>query len=224
MRRFGNNQDTMKKKLLAAVLALAGFTTLSAQAATNSTDETYVLQAYRANLLEIREARLVLRQSTYPRVREFAQMMIDDHSLANVELRSAARNAGVRFPDLVAAERTISFLTETNPDGTVTTVAMTTTVSDVNPYGPAAPTAIALRTALAADGWVSLIGLSGPDLVRAYWQNAAVEHKQSLDLLNDEMRSGSDPTLRALADKQAVVVKRHFDLALQHLDGTYTPR
>ena len=214
----------MKKKLLAAVLALAGFTTLSAQAATNSTDEIYVLQAYRANLLEIREARLVLRQSTYPRVREFAQMMIDDHSLANVELRSAARNAGVRFPDLVAAERTISFLTETNPDGTVTTVAMTATVSDINPYGPVAPTAIALRTALAADGWVSLIGLSGSDLGRAYWQNAAVEHKQSLDLLNDEMRNGSDPTLRALADKQSVVVKRHFDLALQRLDGTYTSR
>jgi hypothetical protein len=38
------------------------------------------------------------------------------------------------------------------------------------------------------------------------------------------MRNGSDPTLRALADKQSVVVKRHFDLALQHLDGTYTPR
>jgi predicted outer membrane protein len=213
----------MKKKLLAAVLALLGLTALSAQAATNSTDENYVLQAYRANLLEIREARVVLRESTYPHVREFAQMMIDDHSLANVELRSAARVARVEFPDLYAAQRTISLLTESNPDGTKS-VSLITVTSDANPYGPSAPTAIALRTALAADGWVSLIGMSGPDLARQYWQNAAVEHKQMLDLLNDEMRNGSDPTLRALADRQATVVKRHFDLALQHLDGTYVPR
>ena len=211
----------MKKKLLAAVLALLGFTALSAQAASNSTDENYVLQAYRANLLEIREARYVLRQSAYPHLRAFAQMMIDDHSLANVQLRSAARGAGIGFPDLAAAERTISFLTETNPDGSVTTVALTTVTPDANPYGPAAPTAIALRTSLAANGWVSLIGVSGPDLPRQYWQDAVVEHRQMLDLLADETRNGADPTLRALADKQSTVVQRHLNLAMQHLDGTF---
>jgi predicted outer membrane protein len=214
----------MKKKLFAAVLALVGCATLSAQAATNSTDETYVLQAYRANLLEIREARFVLRQSTYPRLRDFAQTVIEDDSLANVRLRSAARVAGVQFPDLVATERTISLMTDTEVDGTSTTTVTTTIVSDANPYGPAAPSAIALRTALAADGWRALNGLSGPDMAHQYWQNATIEDKQMLDLLNDEMANGSDTTLRALADKQAVVVKRHFDLALQHLDGTYSPK
>jgi len=214
----------MKKKLFVAILALVGCTTLSAQAATNSTDENYVLQAYRSNLLEIREARFVLRTSNGPRVREFAQMMIDDHSLANVELRSAARVAEVRFPDLVAAERTISYMTETNPDGSTTVSTTTTIVTEGNPYGPAAPTAIALQTALAANGWVALNGTAGPDLARQYWQDAVVEHRQMLDLLNDEMRNGSDRTLRALADQQSTVVRRHLDLALQHLDGTYSPR
>jgi len=214
----------MMKTLLATTLALVGLTTLSAQAASNSTDENYVLQAYRSNLLEIREARFVLRNSTGPRVREFAQMMIDDHSLANVQLRSAARVAEVRFPDLVATERTISYMTDTNPDGSTTVSTTTTVVSEGNPYGPAAPTAIALQTSLAANGWVALNGTSGSDLARQYWQDAVVEDRQMLDLFNDEMRNGGDQTLRALADQQATVVKRHLDLALQHLDGTYAPR
>jgi predicted outer membrane protein len=214
----------MTNKLLALTLALVGFTTLSAQAASNTTDENYVLGAYRSNLLEIREARYVLRNSTYPRVREFAQMIIDDDSLANVELRSGARVAEVRFPDLVAAERTISWMTETNPDGSTSTVAITSVVTEGNPYGPSAPTAIALQTSLAAGGWVALYGTSGSDLARQYWQNVAVEDRQMLDVLNDEMRNGADPTLRALADRQSIAVHRHLDLALQHLDGTYSPR
>ena len=47
------------------------------------------------------------------------------------------------------------------------------------------------------------------------------QHRQMLDLLNDEMRNGTDPALRALADRQSTVVQRHLDLAMQHLDGTY---
>jgi len=210
----------MNKKLFAATLAFVGLTTLTVQAAPGTTDGNYVLQAYRANLLELREARFILRNSNAPGLRRYAQMMIDDHSIANVELRSAARSAGVRFPDLVAAERTISVMTGTNSDGS-TVVATTTVVSNANPYGATAPTAIALRTSLAADGWVALNGSAGPDLGRRYWQDAVVEHRQMLNLLNDEMRHGADQTLRSLADQQSSVVQRHLDLALQHLDGTY---
>ena len=210
------------KKLIAALVAFAAATTLSARAMTNDADQRFVVQAYRANLLQIREAREVERESMYPGLREYAQRAIDDASVANVKLRSAAHDAGIEFPDLAYADEAISVMTSTAPDGTVQSVT-TTTVTSQNPYGPSEPSAIAWRTSLAADGWQALSSETGPSLAQQYWHNATIERYHMLNLLNDEMANGSDPTLRTLASQLSDVMQHELAIAEQHLDGTWVP-
>jgi len=208
------------KKILIALVAFVAASTLSAQAMTNDTDQRFVIQAYRANLLQIREAREVERETTYPGLRAYAQKAIDDSSLANVKLRSAAHDSGIEFPDLANADETISVMTSTASDGTVQTV-MTTTVTSENPYGPSEPSSIAWRTSLAADGWLALSTETGPSLAQQYWQNATIERYHMLTLLNDEMSNGSDQTLRALASQLSDVTQHELAIAQQHIDGTW---
>jgi hypothetical protein len=211
----------MKNLFFAAMTALLAMAPLAARADANATNQRFVLQTYRANLFEIREARDVMRASSYPGLREFAQTTIDEQSLANVRLRAAARVAGVTFPDLATEVPLVSVTTGTNPDGTMTTVETTTTFVSVNPYGPNTPTAVAMRTDLAAQGWVALDGLSGSDLARQYWRNAGIERYRMLDMLNDEVTNGSDPRLRALASQLIDVTRRQVSIVQQHLDGTW---
>jgi predicted outer membrane protein len=210
------------KKITAALVAFLAASALSAQAMTNDTDQRFVIAAYRANLLQIREAREVERNTAYPGLRDYAQRAIDDASVANVKLRSTSHVAGVSFPDLADVDETISVMTSTASDGTAQTVT-TTTVTSENPYGSGSPTAIAWRTSLAACGWQPIGADTGPSLARQYWQNAAIERYHMLTLLNDEMQNGADPALRALASQLSDVTQHELAIAQQHLDGTWVP-
>ena len=211
------------KKIIVALVAFVAASTLSARAMTNDTDHRFVIETYRANLLQIREAREVERNATKPGLREYAQRAIDDASVANVKLRSAGHVAGVDFPDLAIADEVISVMTSTSPDGTVQSVT-TTTITSENPYGPGAPASIAWRSSLAADGWHTLGGASEPGLAHQYWENATIERHHMLNLLNDEMQNGSDQTLRALASQLADVTQQELAIAQQHLDGTWVSK
>jgi putative membrane protein len=58
-------------------------------------DEDFARIAAMANTNEIAEARLALHRTQSPRVRAFAQRMIDDHSTAQVQLQAANRGTGL---------------------------------------------------------------------------------------------------------------------------------
>jgi putative membrane protein len=67
----------------------------AATAAPPISDEDFARIASMANTNEIAEARLALQRTQSPRVRAFAQRMIDDHSTAQVQLQAANRGTGL---------------------------------------------------------------------------------------------------------------------------------
>jgi len=63
------------------------------------TDKAFMIKATQGNLAEVEAAKLALTQSTSDSVKAFAQMMIDDHTNAQTELASIAKNESVTLPD-----------------------------------------------------------------------------------------------------------------------------
>lgn len=58
----------------------------------------YMAMAASSDLFEIESSRLALQQSQNPAVRQFAQMMITDHTRSTQELTSTAQSAGLNPP------------------------------------------------------------------------------------------------------------------------------
>ena len=70
---------------------------------------TYVAKAGAADLYEIESSRIALRRARRPAVREFAQMLIADHSRTTAQVAAAARADGIDPPPpmLEPAQRTM---------------------------------------------------------------------------------------------------------------------
>lgn len=64
-------------------------------AAVAALDRSFVTTAVSSGLLEVEASRLVLERSRHAELRSFAQRMVDDHSKANDELKSLAKEAGL---------------------------------------------------------------------------------------------------------------------------------
>lgn len=58
----------------------------------------FVKEAGAGNTAEIRMGELALKNAESPEVKEFAQMMIKDHTAANEELAEVAKNHNIDFP------------------------------------------------------------------------------------------------------------------------------
>lgn len=75
----------------------------------SSEDRDMIEDLAEANLAEIETGRLALSKSQNPRVREFAQKMIDDHSTAQQELQQMAQAKGMTLPqETDLAHRTVA--------------------------------------------------------------------------------------------------------------------
>jgi putative membrane protein len=61
-------------------------------------DKDFVTAAATANRFEIQEAELALAQADDAKLKEFARMMVADHSTALKDLEAAARDAGIALP------------------------------------------------------------------------------------------------------------------------------
>jgi len=85
------------KKIASAVLGLASMfvlgATLNAQA---PTDPQIVGIVQTANQIDIEQARLALRKSTNPQVKEFANQMISDHTNLQKSVSDLANKLGVK--------------------------------------------------------------------------------------------------------------------------------
>jgi putative membrane protein len=68
------------------------------------TDKEFVMATAIANRFEIMEAELALSQATDVKLKEFARMMVTDHSAALKELEAAAKAAGQPMPSDVALD------------------------------------------------------------------------------------------------------------------------
>lgn len=82
----------MKKFLTIAVIAAMTPAAVSAQAVTPG---TYVMKAGASDLYEKTSSQLVLATSKNAKLRQFAQMMIQDHTKSTADVKAAAAKAGV---------------------------------------------------------------------------------------------------------------------------------
>jgi putative membrane protein len=56
-------------------------------------------------MLEVQLAQLALTKATSPKVKEFAQSMVDDHSKANEELKGIAQTKNITLPSTISEEK-----------------------------------------------------------------------------------------------------------------------
>src|SRR5688572_13709892 len=61
-------------------------------------DTEFAVAAAEGGMLEVQLAQLALTKATSPKVKEFAQSMVDDHSKANEELKSLAQTKNISLP------------------------------------------------------------------------------------------------------------------------------
>ncbi|MES2851145.1 MAG: DUF4142 domain-containing protein [Bacteroidota bacterium] len=61
-------------------------------------DADFAVKVADAGMLEVALGKLALKNASSPKVKEYAQMMIDDHSKANAELTEAAKKKNISLP------------------------------------------------------------------------------------------------------------------------------
>ena len=89
---------------------MAGDSTLDTISKGSQTDlsedeNKFIQQAAAGGMLEVELANQALQKSKNPKVKAFAQMMVTDHSNANLELQKVAENKGLKLPATFPAEQ-----------------------------------------------------------------------------------------------------------------------
>jgi putative membrane protein len=83
----------MKIAFMAGALAFSAFATPSfAQTPVPAAD--FAMKASVGNTFEVEESKLALKQAKSPKIKSFAKMMIQDHTLAEKKLMAAAKSSG----------------------------------------------------------------------------------------------------------------------------------
>jgi putative membrane protein len=65
-------------------------------------DAEFAVAAADGSLLEVQLGTLVLTKARSPQVKQFAQMMVDDHTKANNELKALAQQKNITLPDVMS--------------------------------------------------------------------------------------------------------------------------
>ena len=76
-----------------------------AQKAVSDQDRTFIEKATRGNLAEIKVGGLAVERGSSKSVRDFGQRLVDDHTKANEDLRTLAREKGVDVPTSVSPDQ-----------------------------------------------------------------------------------------------------------------------
>jgi putative membrane protein len=65
-------------------------------------DSEFAVEAADGGLFEVQLATLALTKGTAASVKQFAQMMVDDHAKANNELKTLSGQKGISLPDVIS--------------------------------------------------------------------------------------------------------------------------
>ena len=68
-------------------------------------DAEFAVEAADAGLMEVQLGTLALTKASSPEVKSFAQMMVDDHTKANNELKALAQQKNISLPTVIGNER-----------------------------------------------------------------------------------------------------------------------
>lgn len=97
--------QTALRFLCGAIVAFTAQSAFAADAAVNSTDKSFLQNAYEDGLAEINMGELGQSKSANPDVKAFAEQMVNDHSKANATLKTLADTKNVSLsssPSMVA--------------------------------------------------------------------------------------------------------------------------
>jgi len=101
----GGNKDAKES---ADSLNMAKDTTSNAMAtggiAVDEADAKFTTQAAVGGMAEVELGKMALEKSSNPQVKEFATMMVKDHSMANTELMAIAKQKNITLPSTVDDE------------------------------------------------------------------------------------------------------------------------
>ncbi len=209
----------MKKTLaLAAVMAalaspaLAQTTIVASPApmAMPLTTEGYRQMALISDSFEIQSSSLALERSRNPRVRRYAQMMIQHHSMTTQMLLPAARVGavgGTGSGALVGAGV-----------GAASGTAAAASADATGSVSGQAPIVVAQLDARRAAMVAQLQGLQGPAFDQVYGQMQFMSHQEALALHASYAQAGTDPNMRAFAQQTVPVIEQHLGMA-QRLPG-----
>ncbi len=67
-------------------------------------DHQFITHAAQGDMTEIKTSQLALERSQNPQVRQFAQMMIDQHTQSSEQLKPLAERKGVALPEYLGAD------------------------------------------------------------------------------------------------------------------------
>jgi putative membrane protein len=87
---------------LAAILLSASLSFADNKASVNSTDEKFIKETAADSTAEVKIAELATKKAERADVKEFAQMLITDHTAANKELEAVAQKKGVDLSAVIA--------------------------------------------------------------------------------------------------------------------------
>lgn len=135
--------------------------------AVNSDDAKFATAAANGGMAEVALGKLALTKTSNAAIKDFANMMVTDHSKANNELMTIAKAKNITLP--------------TEPDSAH------------------------------LKKMDKLSKMKGADFDKAYVSAMIDGHKETLDLMNNEAKKGSDTTLKAFAARTAPVVQKHLD-------------
>ena len=84
----------MKHVMLAALIALP----VAAFAASATPDMSFYKSLAEGGIAEVRDGKLAEHKSADPKIKDFAAMMVKDHTAANQELMALAQSKGIKLP------------------------------------------------------------------------------------------------------------------------------
>ncbi len=147
-------------------LCLGAMISLSAQAADilDHHDHSFVEKAAKSGMEEVSISKVAVDRTQNTAVKEFAQMMVDDHSGANNQLTQLAANKGVTLP-----------MDKTN-----------------------------------VEKWSTR---SLRDFDQEYIDQMIKDHKDAVELFENEAKKGDDVDVKAFAEKTLPTLMAHLDKA-----------
>jgi putative membrane protein len=111
----------MNKIVLKCGTALAAVTLAFAAVAADSkldrSDESFLRQAAENGHAEVEGSKVALKNGSDPKVKAFAQKMVDDHTKAGNELKALADTKGVKVPDEPSLAQKASIKVLASQDG-----------------------------------------------------------------------------------------------------------
>lgn len=79
--------------------------TTASKSDSTATDAKFAVDAANGGMTEVQVSKLALQQATNAKVKDFANMMVTDHTKANDELMALAKSKNITLPDSVSNDK-----------------------------------------------------------------------------------------------------------------------